>query len=65
LDTVSLSRLSFRLILVIRGHRDEWLPPLQESLRKAIATAQKTWALGPQSVIVMNDTMAREKSLVS
>lgn len=65
LNAVSLSRVGFRLVLVIQGYPDAWLPPLQESLRRAMATTQKVWALGPTSVIVMNDTIARERSLVS
>ena len=33
--TVDLATTGFRLVLVINGHHESWLPPLQDALRSA------------------------------
>lgn len=49
------------LLLVVKGHRDEWLVPLQEALQKKLKHASKIW---PLKVIVINDTIARRYKLI-
>jgi hypothetical protein len=61
---VALDRVVFRLILVVNGHDSTWLPPLQDALTKALRVTTKTWDLGPGSVLVMNDKMARKQGLI-
>jgi hypothetical protein len=61
---VALDKINFRLILVIKGHRAAWLPPLQEALANALRPVIKTWALSPNAVVVMNDTMACRYGLI-
>lgn len=34
-QTLDLEKASFRLILVIKGHQEAWLPPLQDALKKS------------------------------
>jgi hypothetical protein len=34
-QTLDLKKARFRLILVIKGHRKEWLPPLQDALAQS------------------------------
>jgi hypothetical protein len=63
--TLDLSTLDYRLVLVIRGHEKAWLPPLQEALSKRLRPFVKIWSLSPNSVIVLNETMAKDKGLVS
>lgn len=53
-----------RLVLVINGHQEAWLIPIQEALRLALQTVIKTFGLGPMSVAVLNDEMARSKGLI-
>lgn len=60
---LDLSRLNFRLVLVVNGHPEAWLPPLKDSLAKALQPAVKTWALAPPAVAVLNDGMARRFGL--
>ena len=60
-----LGRTVFRLVLVINGHKEKWLPPLQDALVKELRVTSKTWNLGARSVVVMNDTMARDHGLIA
>ena len=64
-QTLDLEKASFRLILVIKGHQEAWLPPLQDALKKALNPTTKTWNLSATSVVVLNDTMARLQGLIS
>lgn len=64
-QTLDLKKASFRLILVIKGHQEKWLPPLKEALEKALKPTIKTWNLSAPSVVVLNDTMARARKLIS
>ncbi|MEG3932371.1 hypothetical protein QT990_14155 [Microcoleus sp. T3_B1] len=64
-QTLDLKKASFRLILVIKGHQEAWLPPLQDALKKALNPTIKTWNLSATSVVVLNDTMARLQGLIS
>jgi len=61
---LDLSQADVKFVLVIRGHREEWLPPLQEALYEALRPIVKTWAFSPTAVAVMNDAMARERDLI-
>ena len=61
---IDLSKVDFRLILVIKGHPKEWLPPLHEVLGKSLRGLVKTWALSPSAVIVLNESMAQEFGLI-
>jgi hypothetical protein len=64
-QTLDLKKVDFRLILVINGHPKEWLAPLQEALKKELKPTIKTWNLSATSVVVLNETMAREQKLIS
>lgn len=63
--TLPLDRAVFRLILVVNGHRAEWLPPLQDALSQSLRVTSRTWDLGPGSVVVMNDALARQRGLIA
>ena len=60
-----LDRTVFRLVLVINGHKAEWLPPLQDALTQALRVTSRTWDLGAGSVVVINDALARQKGLIA
>jgi len=55
-------RLHF--VLVMRGHKDEWLPPLSEKLNDTLRSFLKTWHIGPNSIRVLNDARARSEGLI-
>ncbi|MDZ4287820.1 MAG: hypothetical protein U0984_07670, partial [Prosthecobacter sp.] len=62
---LDLKVVAFRLIVVIKGHEDDWLPPLDDALNAALNATIKTWALGANSVVVINDRLARARGLIS
>ncbi|MCI5150176.1 MAG: hypothetical protein D3916_12450 [Candidatus Electrothrix sp. MAN1_4] len=62
---LDLSEIEIRFILVINGHQDSWLPPLQDALKRSLRTTIETWALSPCSVIVLNERFAQEYGLIS
>lgn len=61
---LDLGEVDFRLVLVINGHQDAWLPPLNDALSSALHPVVKTWALLPTAVTVINDDMARDCGLI-
>jgi hypothetical protein len=60
---LELASVNFKLVLVINGFEESWLPPLQEALSKNLCTLLRIW--GRSAVAVMNDTMARQYKLIS
>ena len=62
-QTLNLAAVRFRLVLIINGHRKEWLPPLQDAMVKALHATTQTWALGANAVAVINDEGARKFGL--
>lgn len=65
LKNLDLTAAGFRLVLIINGHDKLWLPDLQDALRNALHSTIKTWALGPSSVVVINDEDAKRYGLIS
>ncbi len=61
LQAVRMKDISTIFILVIRGHRREWLLPLQEELNRKLRYQRKIWR---SSVIVMNDEIAKQYHLI-
>ncbi len=62
--TLDLKVQGFRFVLVINGHKPEWLAPLQSALVQALKPVVKTWALPGTSVVVLNHEMAQEYGLI-
>ncbi|HSI83898.1 MAG: hypothetical protein ACAI35_00515 [Candidatus Methylacidiphilales bacterium] len=60
-----LQTTSFGLVLIINGHKKEWLPPLQDALRIALQKTEKLWALGPNSISVINHETAKLLKFIS
>ena len=58
-------REEFRLILVINGHSDAWLVPVQEALQVALRPLVRTFGLPGSAVIVLNEQTARLHGLVA
>lgn len=64
MPSIDLSRCNVRCILVIHGHAQEWLPPIQDALRKSLLSMTKTWNFGPSSIVVLNEALAAKYSLL-
>jgi len=61
---LDLSSVDFKFVLVIKGHKDDWLAPIKEQLEKVLKSTIKTWRLSPTSVVVLNDNLARKHGLI-
>ena len=57
---MDLSQVRVRFVLVIKGHRDDWLSPIHDELNKTMRPTLKTWGFSHDAVIVFNDEMARQ-----
>lgn len=62
-EGLDLAQTRIKFVLVIKDHRAEWLPPLQDYLKKVFHPLTNIWALS--SVVVFNETMARKDKLVA
>ena len=60
--TLDLATVEFRLILIINGHKAEWLPDLQDALNKELHSTARTW--GKLAVAVLNEEGARKHHLI-
>lgn len=54
----------WKLVLVIRGHHDAWLIPIQDALKQSLSVLLKTFGLKPTSVAVINDSKAMSLHLI-
>ena len=59
-----LSRVDVKFVLVINGHQEGWLPPLQEALGNALRSTVNCWAFAPTAVVVINDALAQQYGLI-
>lgn len=58
---IELDRAMFKFILIIKGHKIEWLPPLKDAFTKELIAHNKIWN---SKVIMMNEEIAKEYNLV-
>ncbi|MDD3040643.1 hypothetical protein [Bacteroides sp.] len=58
---LAYNSLKIILILVIKDHKQEWLSPVNDALKKKLAAAIKTW---PLNIIVLNESLARRNGLL-
>lgn len=61
---LDLSQTAVRFVLVINGHQEAWLSPIQDALKKALHATVKTWCFSPTSVAVINEDIARRHGLI-
>lgn len=61
---VDLSNASFKFILVIKGHKEEWLPPIKDALAQKLKVFCKIWNLKPDPVVVLNHEWAIHFQLI-
>jgi len=62
--SLDLSEVDIKFVLVINGHDEKWLSPIQDALNKSLLVTRKTWALSPTCVAVINDVIAAEYDLI-
>mgnify|MGYP001612030322 CR=1 FL=1 len=61
---LDLSQTDVKFVLVIKGHREAWLPPLHDALRIALRSTVKSWGFALTSVAVINDALAQKHDLI-
>jgi hypothetical protein len=61
---LDLQQTGFRFVLVINGHKEAWLEPLQSALSLALKPVVKAWALPAVSVAVLNHELAQQHRLI-
>ncbi len=55
-------KVHIKFVLIIHGHKMEWLPPLREALMKNMNIYLKIWK---STIVVLNDEMAKSYKLIS
>ena len=63
--TVDLKNISFKITLVIKDHKSEWLAPLKDAIQQKLLPLCKSFNLTFNPVLVLNDQMALEKGLIT
>jgi len=53
---------AIKLCLIIKGHNEEWLIPIQDALNQQLYLNKKIWKF---DIAVMNDNIARTQKLIS
>lgn len=57
----TIPELNVKFILVIPGHDEKWLPPIQDALKRSLRKVSKIWNI---SIAVMNQQMAADYGLL-
>lgn len=65
LQHTSLCYSDYQFFLIINGHPKEWLPPLQDQLKKSMRKMLRIWGIKDVSVKVINDQIARSYGLIA
>lgn len=61
---VDYGKVEYRLILIVNGHKEEWLNPLSEVLNKSLLSFRKVWSIAKLPIRVINDSIARQERLI-
>jgi hypothetical protein len=62
---LELSKINFILVLVVKNHKIEWLPALQDELKETLKPTAKIWNLKGIWIQVLNEAGAKEVGLVT
>jgi len=55
-------KVKFRFFLIVRGHKETWLPPLRTEIEKIMRGYQTIWNC---EIVVLNDFLAKEQGIIS
>jgi len=61
LRKIDMQIIKFKFILVINGHKEEWLVPIMYALKKVLKSYRKIWGT---EVIVLNENGAKRWNLI-
>ena len=58
------AKAQYKLYLVIKNHRKEWLSPVSDALKKEMKPLLKCWGIPDSNLKVINEDIARERELI-
>lgn len=58
---IAFNSVEIVLLLIIKGHKKEWLVPLKDALQKNLNSTCKIWSL---KVVVLNERLAQRYNLI-
>jgi hypothetical protein len=61
---VELGPLQIRIVLIVKIAEERWLQDMKAELVKVMRPAIATWALGPESIVVLNEEGARRRGFI-
>lgn len=62
IKSMDYKKVNFKFFLIIKGHEQIWLPPLQLELEKRLKHFLSIWNA---ELIVLNDTLALEQGIIA
>lgn len=65
LQKQSLKDIQYSLCLIIYGHQDRYMPPIQDALRNHLRNVLKLWNIPDINVLALNHENAKNKGLIS
>lgn len=60
---IDISTAQYSFVLIVNGHKKEWLPQLQEAISSALLPIIKIWNVTQPAVAVLNHELAEEKGI--
>ncbi|MFA7056374.1 MAG: hypothetical protein WC155_02280 [Candidatus Cloacimonadales bacterium] len=64
LNKITLSQANMKLILVIKNHKEEWLPPVSDALKIKLYGLIRSCNINPCNILIINSAIAKEKGLI-
>lgn len=61
---MNIETIDLRFMLVINGHKPEWLAPLKDKFEQKLLRWKKVFAMKNNYVLVLNDELARRKNFI-
>lgn len=65
LKSANLKDVDYQLLLIIHGHKPEWLPPVMDALKSELRHILKLWRIKDINVKVLNETIAKDKGIIT
>lgn len=65
LKNIGLKTADYQMILIVHGHKEEWLPPVMDALKSEIRHLLIVWKIKDTSVKVINETIAKDWNIIT
>lgn len=64
IKSVNLKDANYQFLLIVHGHKEEWLPPVMDELKSKLRHILKIWRVKDTDVKVINDTIAKKLNII-